>query len=404
MARTTSDDTFNPQIITDTVQGHFTSKNAILGSMLAASGAAVVNPSFEGGRTKLGKQVDVPYFGVIGEFEENVADGVAATPRKIGMTSEASIVTRDTLAVETTTWAITSASADPHAEASRQIIAAASRNADRRIVAAAVSPGALVNATGADISYNNTIASKYRFNDEQEDVVAMMVHSQVMADLLRLTDSQNRPLLIDSIQDDSFARFAGMLVGTSDKVDISGSTMGGVTASGGGPAVTLAGTPLGAYTLHIEIVAGGALGVGTFRFSTDDGATFSETYTLAASVVLDESRTSTGLTPAADSLVGQNGKTGITATFAAGTYVATETYRAKTNLIASCLILKRNSIAWWFNAAEMAMKTDDDILADSQLAAMHVYGTALRYRRRPGSSQTGVMNMTVTQSEFDGTL
>ncbi len=405
MARTTSDDTFNPQIITDTVQGHFTSENAILGSMLAASGAAVVNPGFEGGRTKLGKQVDVPYFGVIGEFEENVSDGVAATPRKIGMTSELSEVTRDTLAVETTTWAITSASADPHAEASRQIIAAASRNADRRIVEAAVSTGALINVTGANISYNNTIASKYKWNDQQGDVVAMMVHSQVMADMLRIVDDQNRPLLIDSIQDDGFTRFAGMLVGTSDKVDISGSTQGAVVSTGSTPpVVTLAGTPLGAYTLRIEIVAGGALGVGTFKFSTDDGATFSETYTLAASVVLDESRTSTGLTPAPDSLVGRNGKTGITATFAAGTYDADNVYRSKTNLIASCLILKRGSIAWWFNAAEMVMKTDDDILADSQLAAMHVYGTALRYRRLAGSSQTGVVNMTVTQSEFNGSL
>ena len=270
---------------------------------------------------------------------------------------------------------------------------------------AAVAAGAIVNATGADINFEATIDSKYKFNDEQEDVVAMMVHSQVMADLLKLKDTQNRPLLIDSIQEDGFARFAGMLVGTSDRVDISGSTQGAVSDGGTAPpTVTLAGTPLGAYTLKIEIVAGGAVGAATFRFSTDGGSTWSETHVTAASVLLDESPTATALTPADDSMVGRNGATGITASFAAGTYNADNFYDSKTNLIASCLILKRNSIAWWFNRAEMAMQTDKDILRDSQLAAMHVYGTALRYRRRPGSSQTGVVNMTVTQSEFNGTL
>ena len=405
MARTTSDDTFNPQILTDTVQGFMTGKNALKNSMLIASGAAIAEPSFTGGRGKLGKLVEVPYFGTIGEFEENIADGDAATPRKIGSLSESSFVTRDTLAIETTTWARTSASEDPHTEAARLIVEAAGKNADKRCVTAAVATGAIINATGANINFDATIDSKYKFNDEQEDVVAMMVHSQVMADLLKLKDTQNRPLLIDSIQVDGSQSCAGMLGGTSDRVDISGSTQGAVSDGGTAPpTVTLAGTPLGAYTLKIEIVAGGAVGAATFRFSTDGGSTWSETHVTAASVLLDESPTATALTPADDSMVGRNGATGITASFAAGTYNADNFYDSKTNLIASCLILKRNSIAWWFNRAEMAMQTDKDILRDSQLAAMHVYGTALRYRRRPGSSQTGVVNMTVTQSEFDGTL
>lgn len=405
MARTTKDDTFNPQILTDTVQGHLSGKNALKGGMLVASGAAIAEPSFTGGRGKLGTLVDIPYFGTVGEFEENVADGAAATPRKIGMTSEQGTVTRDTLAIETTTWARTSASEDPHAEAARLIVEAAAKQADKRCVDAAVAPGVLTVTTGNDIGFDETIDAKYRFNDEQEDVVAMVVHSQIMRDLVKLKDTQNRPLLIDSIQEDGFQRFAGMLVGVSDRVSLAGSTMGTVADTGTAPpTVSLAGTPLGAYTLRIEIVAGGSLGAATFRFSTDDGDTWSDTHTTAASVLLDESPSATALTPAKDSLVGRNGATGITATFGAGTYNADNVYRSKTNLLASSLILKRNSIAWWFNRAEMAMQTDKDILRDSDLAAMHMYGVAKRYRRRPGSSGTGVISMVTTQSEFDGTL
>ena len=403
MARTTSDDTFNPQLLNDTVQGHMSGKNAIKGGMLVAAGAAVVEPGFSGGRGQLGKLVDVPYFGTIGEFEENVADGAAATPRKIGMTSEQATVERDTLAFETTTWAQASASADPHAEAGRLIAMAAVKQQDKRIMEAAIATGAPV-VSAAAIGYDATIDAKYKFGDEQEDVVAMVVHSQVMRELVKLKDTQNRPLLIDSLQDDGFQRFAGMLVGVSDRVDISTSTMGAITSTGTTPPVVAisSDTPLGAYTLRVEIVAGGTVGNATFKFSTDDGDTFSETYATAASFVLDES--ASGAVPAPDSLVGRNGATGLTITFAAGTYNADNVYRAKANLIASSIILKKNSIAYWFNRSAMALQTDKDILRDSQLGAMHMYNTALRYRRRPGSSGGGVINMLNTSPEFNGTL
>ncbi len=118
--------------------------------------------------------------------------------------------------------------------------------------------------------------------------------------------------------------------------------------------------------------------------------------------MLDES--AAGLVPAGDSLVGRNGATGLTLTFASGTYNADNDYRSQTNLIASSLILKRNSLAWWFNRSAMVLQTDKDILRDSQLGAMHMYGAALRYRRRPGSSGGGVINMLTTSPDFNGTL
>ena len=83
---------------------------------------------------------------------------------------------------------------------------------------------------------------------------------------------------------------------------------GAVTKSGAGPNVTLSGTPNDEYQGIISIVAGGALGVGTFKYSLDGGDNYSPTITI----------------PGGGTYAIPN--SGITATFAAGTYVAAETY------------------------------------------------------------------------------
>lgn len=78
--------------------------------------------------------------------------------------------------------------------------------------------------------------------------------------------------------------------------------VGAVEQAGSGPAVSAAGTPDATRDFVVEITTGGALGVGKYRWSKDGGATWDESnLTLAASDAL--------------------GATGITASFAAGTYV-----------------------------------------------------------------------------------
>ena len=81
-----------------------------------------------------------------------------------------------------------------------------------------------------------------------------------------------------------------------------------VTASGGGPTVSLAGTPNDNYVAKITIVLGGALGTATFTYSLDNDKTVSQVLTV----------------PSGGSFVVPN--TAITVTFASGTYVAAETY------------------------------------------------------------------------------
>lgn len=83
------------------------------------------------------------------------------------------------------------------------------------------------------------------------------------------------------------------------------------------PTVTLSGSPAPTVTkLHIDIVAGGTLGVATFRYSLDNATTWSSTTATAASSVL--------------------GASGLTAAFLAGTYNADNLYRSDI----------RNRFAW----------------------------------------------------------
>lgn len=81
-----------------------------------------------------------------------------------------------------------------------------------------------------------------------------------------------------------------------------------VTQTGTGPTVTLAGVPLGDYTATIKITTGGALGVGAFTYSLDNGVTFNGPITIPGG--------GTYVIPS----------TGITVTFASGTYVLGTTY------------------------------------------------------------------------------
>lgn len=82
-----------------------------------------------------------------------------------------------------------------------------------------------------------------------------------------------------------------------------------VTHVGSGPTVTVgAGTPRDSYAIIIEVTGGGILGAGTMRYSLDGG----DTYT--PDIVI----------PAGGSYV--LGNTGLTMTFAAGTYVDGDTY------------------------------------------------------------------------------
>lgn len=80
-----------------------------------------------------------------------------------------------------------------------------------------------------------------------------------------------------------------------------------VTQTGGGPVVTLTGTPDNQGELVMEVLTGGALGVSSFRFSLDGGDTWSDPIATAATYLMPN---------------------GVTLNMAAGTYVVATKYEA----------------------------------------------------------------------------
>lgn len=389
MARTTKSDVLIPEIFTDAVQGRFAQKNLFMAeSALAKTGAVVVNDSFTGDAKSVGNEVEVPYFGSIGEFA-STADGVAAAVNKLAQTSEKAVVSRDTLAFEATRWAKSSKGKDAYEEAADQAVEAAARAMDRRLITEAVKAGGLRKAVYSSSSptfldYDLMVDAKMMWGDEQDDVVGMGVHSTTLADLYKLRDNSGRPLLSDP-RDGEMLRFMGVPIITSDSLPLTGSQMGAVTETGTTPpdiAVTT-NTPLGPWKLRIKVHTAGARGVAKIQFSLDDGENYSDPILTAASIDLVD--------PAIDSLIGVNGKSGLTISYENAAANADNVWTSKASVKVRSLLIKKAAFAFWFNREALKLQTDKDILVDSDLGAMHLYAAALRYRRRPGGTKSGVV-------------
>jgi hypothetical protein len=379
---------FNVQVLEDTVRGVFAGKNALAGSALATAGAIIFNSRMPyGGPDWIGNEITIPYFGTLGDFADNPED-TAAVPKVLKSTNEKATIARSSLAFEVTRWAQHSGptDADPYEECARQIQAAAVREMDRLCIAKAVTTPLKKDVYNAStpvyLDWDTVTDARAMFGDEQEGIVGLVVHSRTESGMRKLRDSNGRPLLVDSMRDNEIPRFNGIPLVVSDRMPLTGSSMGTVTETGaavGG--VGLTGTPTGAWSLKIKITLGGARGTAKFQFSTDGGNTWSAEFLTAATVVLTDTAT--------DSLVGNNGDTGLTATFGVATYDVLSVYASNAILKASSLILQRDALTFWYSAANMGLETDKDILKHNDIAAMHMYRVAHLYRRRRGGTKPG---------------
>jgi hypothetical protein len=390
---TTANRSFDVQVLEDTVQGTFAQKTAFMGSQLVTAGAVIVDGKMPAGDPSfIGNEITVPYFGTIGEFTSN-PDGSSVTPGTLSLMKEAATISRDSLAFEVSHWARHSGpgDADPYEEAARQIMESATRAMDTRIITAAMTTPLVhdVYSSGTPVylGYDVVADARAKWGDENRDVVGMICHSRVVTDLRKLKASDGRPLLVDGLTAFDVPRFCGLPIIESDRAPLTGSSMGTVSSSGTTPPVaTLAGTPLGAFNLVIDCVLGGAHATATFRFSTDGGNTYSAAITTtsaAAAIPLIDTTT--------DSLVGVNGRTGLTVAFAAGTFNADNAWSSTAVLKARTLLLKRRALAFWYNRAALGLQTDKNILAHTDIAAMHLYAAAHCYRRTPGGTKPGVV-------------
>jgi hypothetical protein len=406
MAASTKANYIIPEILTNVVKGVFSGQNAFIDSALVANGLVNINDSFdESDKNKIGNEVTVPYFGTIGEFEDRT-DGTPATPKALAATNEKSAIAMATLGFEITRWANNNGSTPgrtPEQEAAEQIRVAARRKMDSAIIAKAAATGALLNdvysATAPrKLDRDLIIDSGVQWGDDGEKVgdnVVLLCHSKAANDLDKQTDASGRALGRETA-----AANKKMIV--SDSLPLTGSSMSAVTATGTTPpTVTLAGTPLGPYKLRIDVVTGGASdSTATVRFSTDGGQNWSGTYAIptgGGALALDDSFTATA-TPitgakSVDSIVGKNGRTGITATFANGTYNADNLYSATAVLKATSLLVRPGALTFWYNRAALEFLPDSDPSNDSKLGWMHLYYVAHRYRRHPDGTLPGVIRL-----------
>lgn len=395
-------DVFNPEILTDAVQAEFGQKTAFMGSRLASLGVCLIEGTMpEGGDDAIGTEITVPYFGTLGEFVNN-PDGQGVSPSGLKQTNEKATVTRDSLGFSVSRWArgnaaVNPAVGDPYVESARQIMVAAERAMDKRIIDAAAASGVFVkdvHSAGSPkyLDWDLCVDAKFDgWGDEQDDIAAILVHSQTHKDLMKLKDNTGRPLLLSSQQEGGpLDRFCGVPVVVSDRVPVTGSTMGAVTSSGTTPpTATLAGTPLGAWRLVIDCLESHASDT-TIRFSTDGGNIWS-----APIAAADDGVPVALIDPAVDSRVGVNGRTGLTVAFASGDFNADNLWTSNASLKVMSMLLKRRSLAFWYNRKALALETDKDIWKHQDLAAMHLYGAAHRYRRvpLPGNTKPGVIQI-----------
>lgn len=412
MALTINTDLVDVQILLDAVRGEFRQKNAFMGSVLVSQGAVRVSGSMpKGGQGAVGKKIDIPYFGTLGEFVAN-ADGSSVTPAKLEQLLEQATVERESLATEASVWAqalsqVDPAVGDPYQEGARQLMMAAERAMDKAIIDKCKATPLVADhysatpGTSNYIDWDKVVDAKTLWGDEQDSIVAMVVHSQTLADMAKLKDSSGRPLLLaDQVQgQESVTRFCGVPLVISDRTPLDGSTMGAVTSSGTSPPVaTLAGTPLGPWKLVIDCQVSHASDT-TIKFSTDGGNTFSDAIAAA-----DDGVPVALIDPAKDSLVGVNGKTGITVAFASGTFNADNAWKSKALLKVTDMILQRDAAAFWYNQQRLGAKSDVDILADADIIAMHLYRAAHMYRRRRGGSRPGVVALKHNVKNYTGVV
>ncbi|MEM7734437.1 MAG: phage major capsid protein [Deinococcota bacterium] len=224
---TTRSDLVIPEILMDAVQGAWPDQIALAGTGAAVESSTL--PSNRGGDT-----VTVPYFGSLGEFED-VNEGDALTVATFAQSSEEATVQRTGKATELTTWAQMSALyADPYQEATRQMIAGAQRRFDSALITAATaapltSPadrpgdGAIrfeptESSANVPIGYDVLVDALGQWGDEDQDVVAMVIHSKIRDDLRKLKDANDLPLFTDPVADGELPRILGKPVLVSDRI------------------------------------------------------------------------------------------------------------------------------------------------------------------------------------------
>jgi len=206
----------------EAISGAFAGMLALYGTGAATISRTLPTINDAGQKFKGGDTIRVPYFDSIGEMDDP-ADGDALTPVKLTETSETSTVIHSGKAGEITNWAqMTAMFSDPYAEYGKQFAAIFQRRIDKGLIDKAATSTLIYDQSvlgSTFIDWDSMVNAVALWGDEggMEDIVLMVVHSKVMADLYKLKDSTGRPFLVD-MADGSFPRFRGIPVKMSDRI------------------------------------------------------------------------------------------------------------------------------------------------------------------------------------------
>lgn len=238
MALTRRSNLIDPQVLTDAI------RSAIPGlKIFEGTQAAVVRTGmpmdFGGSRIKQGSTITVPYFELMGtELDELVNEGDALTPVPLTMSDEQSTVRHWGKAGEITHWArmignYGGAEGDAYAEIARQFKDMTAHTVENALIRKA-SEGLpaeykhdVFNAAAPHtMEWDDIVRGKFKWGDEQDQVVLMTVHSKVAMDLQFQKDANGRPLWVD-MNDGAYPKFSGIPVKISDKNPVT--SVGGVS-------------------------------------------------------------------------------------------------------------------------------------------------------------------------------
>lgn len=217
----TSADFFVPEVMADAVRGALAGRLALDGT-----GAFTIVDGLPG-TERAGNTVNVPYFGHLGDLESRT-DGQALTVVDLTSDEEKATVVRAGRAFEITNWAQRAAAGDPYAEGSRQMAEAVVRQFDRAALTAALTTTQSLDRKTEKIGYSHFVELFDTFGDEQEDVVAVGMHSKILAAMRLILDGNDRPIFVDA-RDGGRPTVLGKPVFVSDRHT--------VTSDGGGAGV-----------------------------------------------------------------------------------------------------------------------------------------------------------------------
>lgn len=327
-----------------------------------------------------GTTVRVPYLDFNGEFVE-VADGVAATASDFSESYVDATVKRASLGVDINTGAIRAFGEDLMGEANFALGDSFEYFLEKqstKLLASSSDAMVLDKSSDASVTGDHLDTTLFgKFGDEAPRAVVWLMHSAVAYDLGMLKEGTgyNKPLFAE-IRDgrDMMHRNRPILVS-----DLCPQTfnVGTVTESvPADPNITVTGRALGfaPIKLVIAIVGGGVVGTATFKYSLDNGTTWSATVPTASTIAL--------------------GTTGLTANFAAGTYtaLATSTY---TTTYESLLCAKGAGVLW-FNGS-LSVRNQIDAAKDAEIQFHHAYWAEHVYKKLSRSMRPGVAKL-ITKS------